>query len=390
MLDAIRQAGGIAGVGRWFGGDWLLENGFYRPVTSLSLTLDYMLYGETAWGYRFTNWLLIVLTVAGAYGLVRLYGRLIGVPYAEWLAWGSALALALQFGGFTQRLGQWSTWWWVGLVAIGVLGVRGGLPKLQTRGEWLWMGLAIGAIFWGFERLMDTQYMRLIEWVPSRTALLASTLGVWGTYALIRSAEQRQWGWLLVGGGLYLLALGAYEQPVMIVFLLMVCAFAFRSRWGEWGVRMAGSALLMVLIVVALRLSLVTTEPSPYQRQQVRSSLSGSIVSYFTELVPPLEQWFYWTVVLPTPEVWLFREPWDRLMALLLYGGVLVAFWQRRALLGGAFLWHALTFLPMVFLHFFEHYMCLPQVGKSLFDVALILWGIEIGGKLGVKNAPSP
>ncbi|MFN3691098.1 MAG: hypothetical protein ACK4UU_09260, partial [Fimbriimonadales bacterium] len=53
------------------------------------------------------------------------------------------------------------------------------------------------------------------------------------------------------------------------------------------------------------------------------------------------------------------------------------AFWRQRALLGGALLWHALAFLPMAFLHFFEHYMYLPQIGKTLFDGGLIAWGVR-------------
>lgn len=395
MLDAIRQAGGLVGVGRWFVGDWLLENGFYRPITSLSLTLDYALYGETAWGYRLTNWLLIGAIVAGTYLLVRLYAsRLPSAPFelpeANLLAWLTALALSLQFLGYTQPLVHWSAWWGVGAVLLGVALWNRRVARGASRQDWLWIGLAVGALFWGFERLMDTQYTRLIEWVPSRTALLATALGVWSLYALMQGAEQRRWGWLLTGGGLYLLALGAYEQPVMLVLVVGLLAFGWRAHWQGWGWKVVGIAFSAVVLIAVLRVSLVTTEPTTYQRQQLRSSLSGPIVNIFTELVPPTEQWHYWRVVLPTPEVWLFREPWDRLTALVLYGGVLVAFWQWRGLLGGAWLWHALTFLPMVFLHYFEHYMCLPQVGKTMFDSGLILWGAGIWGKLGHKSAPAP
>jgi hypothetical protein len=73
MLDAMRASGGLSGAGRWFVGDWFLENGFYRPITCLSLVLDYTLYGERAWGYRFTNWLLMVATALGLMGAVRAF-----------------------------------------------------------------------------------------------------------------------------------------------------------------------------------------------------------------------------------------------------------------------------------------------------------------------------
>jgi hypothetical protein len=58
MLDAVKQHGTL----RWLFGDWLLENGFYRPISSLSIALDYALYGEAGWGFRLTNWLLMALT----------------------------------------------------------------------------------------------------------------------------------------------------------------------------------------------------------------------------------------------------------------------------------------------------------------------------------------
>jgi hypothetical protein len=110
MLDAVKQHGTL----RWLFGDWLLENGFYRPVSSLSIALDYALYGEAGWGFRLTNWLLMILTALGAWALVRAYARLGGTPYAEWLALGVGVALSLQQTGLTGVVAKWSAWWFVG------------------------------------------------------------------------------------------------------------------------------------------------------------------------------------------------------------------------------------------------------------------------------------
>jgi hypothetical protein len=94
-------------------------------------------------------------------------------------------------------------------------------------------------------------------------------------------------------------------------------------------------------------------------------------------------QWQYWRAVGAQLEVLLVdKTGWDHLVGTLLYLGVLAAVLRWRGLLGGAWLWHALAFLPMAFLHFFEHYMYLPQLGKTLFDVGLIAWGIR---QLGVE-----
>jgi hypothetical protein len=406
MLDAVKQHGTL----RWLFGDWLLENGFYRPVSSLSIALDYALYGEAGWGFRLTNWLLMILTVLGAWALVRAYARLAGIPYAEWLALGVGVALSLQQTGLTSVVAKWSAWWFVGAV-VGIVAsgkvlppslrfpplregnrVGAGSPLRREesqigavppagRGnlkEGVQVILALGALFWGFDRLLATEYTRLIPWVPSRTALLGTMFSVWAMYALLRGASQRRWGWLVLGGGLYLLALGSYEQPITLVAVVSALAFWRRRDWGGWGARAFAVAAACAVLVFALRFALLPAEPTTYQRQQLRSSLSGPVFTYLTELLPPVGQWQYWRAVGAHLEVLLVdKTGWDHLVGALLYLGVLAAVLRWRGLLGGAWLWHALAFLPMAFLHFFEHYMYLPQLGKTLFDVGLIAWGVQ-------------
>jgi hypothetical protein len=411
MLDAVKQHGTL----RWLFGDWLLENGFYRPVSSLSIALDYALYGEAGWGFRLTNWLLMALTAIGAWALVRAYARLVGNPYAEWLALGVGVALSLQQTGLTSVVAKWSAWWFVWMVAVVWVikivlppslrfpplreGNRvgagsplrreesqiGAVPPAGRRNlkEGVQVILALGALFWGVDRLLATEYARLITWVPSRTALLGTMFGVWAMYALLQGASGRRWGWLVLGGVLYLLALGSYEQPITLVALVGALAFWQRREWGGWGARAFAVAAACAVLVFALRFALLPAEPTTYQRQQLRSSLSGPVFTYLTELLPPAGQWQYWRAVGAHLEVLLVdKTGWDHLMGTLLYLGVLAAVWRWRGLLGGAWLWHALAFLPMAFLHFFEHYMYLPQLGKTLFDVGLIAWGIR---QLGVE-----
>jgi hypothetical protein len=431
MLDAVKQHGTL----RWLFGDWLLENGFYRPISSLSIALDYALYGEAGWGFRLTNWLLMALTAIGAWALVRAYARLAGTPYAEWLALGVGVALSLQQTGLTSVVAKWSAWWFVGAV-VGIVAsgkvlppslrfpplregnrVGAGSPLRReesqigavppaSRGnlqegvqtihpsavppagkgnlqEGVQVILALGALFWGFDRLLATEYTRLITWVPSRTALLGTMFSVWAMYALLRGASQRRWSWLALGGGLYLLALGSYEQPITLVALVGALAFWRRRDWGGWGARAFVVAAVCAVLVFALRFALLPAEPTTYQRQQLRSSLSGPVFTYLTELLPPVGQWQYWRAVGAHLEVLLVdKTGWDHMVGTLLYLGVLAAVLRWRGLLGGAWLWHALAFLPMAFLHFFEHYMYLPQLGKTLFDVGLIAWGIR---QLGVE-----
>jgi hypothetical protein len=317
MLDAVKQHGTL----RWLFGDWLLENGFYRPISSLSIALDSALYGEAGWGFRLTNWLLMILTALGAWALVRAYARLGGTPYAEWLALGVGVALSLQQMGLTSVVAKWSAWWFVGAV-VGIVASGKVLPPLlkvppASRGEpsggagsplrreesqigavppagrgnlkeGVQVILALGALFWGFDRLLATEYTRLITWVPSRTALLGTMFSVWAMYALLRGATERRWGWLVLGGGLYLLALGSYEQPITLVALVGALAFWRRRDWGGWGARAFAVAAACAVLVFALRFALLPAEPTAYQRQQLRSSLSGPVFTYLTELLPPV------------------------------------------------------------------------------------------------------
>ncbi|MCS7065848.1 MAG: hypothetical protein NZL85_06170 [Fimbriimonadales bacterium] len=392
MLDALRDAGGLRGTWRWLTGDWFLQNGFYRPTTCLSLVLDYTLYGERAWGYRLTNWLLMLVTALGLLVALRAFARQVGFAHADALACLSALMLSLQQTGLTALFKGWSGWWFVASLMLAyplahALSPAGGVRHFATspfrhfatspfRHFAIRHSLfPIGAMLWGVHRLMDVEYERLIGWVPSRTALLMTALGVWSLYCLLVGAEQRRWGWLLAGFGLYLLALGAYEQAIMLTPLFIGLAIWRRKVWG----RMSGVASIGVLaaacLIVCLRLTLLPLEPSRYQEQQLRSSLSGPLWHYFSELIPPIGDWNYWRAALPEPSLWLFKEPWDHLVMLLAYIGVLVALVRWREVIGAALLWQALTFLPMTFLHPFEHYYYLPQLGKTAMDVGLLLWG---------------
>ena len=64
--DAVR---GLA-LGELFGASWMgLE--LYRPLTLLSLGLDFQLFGEAPWGYHLTNVLLHAVNSLLLYALAR-------------------------------------------------------------------------------------------------------------------------------------------------------------------------------------------------------------------------------------------------------------------------------------------------------------------------------
>jgi len=386
MLDAMRETGGLQGWRLWFSGDWFLHNGFYRPTTCLSLLIDYTLYGETGWGYRFTNWLLAVLTAVGCYVLSLWFARrwlshiLAEERQIQRLALAGAIALSLQQTNALYTLRGVSAWWLIALWGL-IAGISS-LPQQVTRwkaflrehGWSLW--LAAGAFFWGWDRVVHSGFERLIVWVPARTALLATCLTVWSICFFVRWGDMGRARFLLAAGLLYAGALGAYEQPLTWVPAAVVLALAMRREW-RWR---AWAALGVIIAIAAgylvLRFALLPATLSGYQQQQLRSATALGILHLLQTLLPVLSHLRYWATVGFDPYLFFFRDAWDTLIADCAFLGVLAAAWRSWRWFGWWLLWQGITYLPMSLLHPFEHYFYLPQIGQNAIDLALMAWGI--------------
>jgi hypothetical protein len=395
MLDEIRASGGLSGSLRWLTGDWMLENHFYRPITGLSMSMDYALYGEKGWGYRLTNWLLSLLTAFGLYYCLQRLVQWAGFELRATaiIPLSATLAFSLQQTGFMHLLSGISAWWLV----LFFLGARFLKSFLSTpfaplppshlsessslsepsapNAQWLPALFAMGAILWGWDRITGFEYLRMIAWVPSRTALLMTCFALWAIVCLCRAGDFRSWKWLATGLTLFALAQGAYEQTMTLVPLIGLLAYTNRREWGRWAWAVAGGVASVALLYLSLRFALVPAELSGYQQQQIRSSGSAWAISFIGEIVPIAHQWHYWQSAGFEPTLWLFKQPWDYLMMMLAYIGVLWTFTRRWRWFGACLLWQFLTFLPMSFLHWFEHYAYLPQIGKNALDVGLLWLG---------------
>ncbi len=385
MLNAMRETGGIAGWWTWFTGDWFLHNGFYRPTTCLSLLMDYTLYGETGWGYRLTNWLLAVLTAVGVYALLGWSTRrwLSHLLTEEWqagvFALAGAVAFSLQQADALHTLRAVSAWW---LIALWML-VAGSFahvwqrdtwkPFLRERGWQLW--LAAGAFFWGWDRLVHSDFERLIVWVPARTALLGTCLAVWSLWLLLRWGDSGRGRFLIMACLLYAGSLGAYEQPLTLVVMMAALAVAMRGSW-KWRAWKAFAAVAAIAAgYLALRFALLPAALSGYQQQQLRSAPALGMLHWLQMLLPVLDHLRYWATAGLDPYLFFFRNAWDTLIADLAFLGVLAALWRLWRWFVWWLLWQGMTYLPMSFLHPFEHYYYLPQVGQNAIDLALMVWG---------------
>lgn len=128
LLRGLQRGHDFRAMLGWWRGDWPEGNRFYRPLPSVSLWLDYLLWGWNPWGYLLTAWLLYAVTAAAlgsfvasvtgrrAYGLAALlslswfplaggYAVLAFLnPRAELLC-GLAILLALHCGLNYSRRG---------------------------------------------------------------------------------------------------------------------------------------------------------------------------------------------------------------------------------------------------------------------------------------------
>lgn len=73
----------------WWHGDWPEGNRFYRPLPSVSLWLDYLVWGWNPWGYLLTAWLLYAVTAAALGAFVASFTgrRVYGLAALLSLAW---------------------------------------------------------------------------------------------------------------------------------------------------------------------------------------------------------------------------------------------------------------------------------------------------------------
>jgi hypothetical protein len=89
LLRGLDQGHDLRAALGWWHGDWPEGNRFYRPLPSMSLWLDYLLWRWNPWGYLLTAWLLYAVTAAALGSFVAsLTGRrAFGLAALLWCAW---------------------------------------------------------------------------------------------------------------------------------------------------------------------------------------------------------------------------------------------------------------------------------------------------------------
>lgn len=387
MLGALRER---ADPWSWFTTDWPLGNHFYRPVTTLAFEWD-LARGGTPADFGATNALLAIG------GILALFWFLREMTDTPWMAAGGAALFAAWLVGAPPG---WERAAWlvaaVGLAASALPGRRLG-AGLVAAGAWVFIGSEWVPI--------APLHSRIIDWLPGRTA---SVMGLFALVAMAAYARYERCGtapsppapspleppatkstpagtapvtwnilWVGVAALALALALGSYEQAVMLPAALLGIAVAFRLegrpvRWG-W------HALFWALVAgyLLLRAAVVPTDPSAYQQQQFRTGpgVGLSILDYVLPAggvawtsIGLFDQGFY---VLLSGAFWTLLATLGSTVALVI---ALKRRW-RLALTGWAL--SILAFLPMAWLKSFDHYHYWPMALRALFVVALVAVGGE-------------
>lgn len=369
----------------WFGGDWPLENHFYRPVSTLFFEMDAALYGSNPAGYGLTNALLAVAVIWAAFWLLR---EVTSVP---WVSGASVALLGMWILGTGVPEASAVVARWLGfLVWLGLL--RGGLGKLRP------VALASGGLFFLAWALPAAAPLggRILAWLPGRTASVMAVFLLLGLAAMARWVRQSSpalpdlppdslavpatkgtepakrdvknpWVWWAVAGACFLLALGSYEQAVVLpglVAVLMAVAAIRRRRVG-WG--WLGLSLGAVALYAAVRVTVVPSAPSGYHLQQFRTG-PGVVLSLSDYSLPGASSLFGFSSYLDAGASVLFiPDFWARIGLALGTVAIAVLLLGRQGKPYGVWPWLAalVAYLPMAWLKYFEHYHLLPAVFRA-------------------------
>ena len=394
ILAAIRAAHDPL---KWFRGDWPIANGFYRPISALTFEMDNALWGGNAAGYGLTNALLCFACVLLLFWTLR---EVTDRPLPS--ALGAALFALWHVGpvgGLADllTLGAWAT------LAVGVLrhrrDWRAYAPAFLTL-------LALSAALFPIRPLAG----RMIDWIPGRTASTMTFFALIALAAYARFERSRRppvappepspetppatrntegerpkgaaWPWAVVAILATALALGSYEQAVMLPALLLMVGFVMRGSdrfeaQAQGHPAAMGSRFLhltfwtLLLVYAGLRWELLPHVATGYQRQQF-SSFATAFRMETEYLFPPL----FGLLALPSllaegPLLLLTWAPYAPLVETAITGvGYLQARKERTLALVG-YVGSALAFAPMAAFKLFEHYHYLPMAFRAAFVVAM-------------------
>lgn len=390
LLNRIRE---VKDPMAWFKGDWPLQNHFYRPISTLTFEWDNARFGDDAAGYGRTNAIIAVVCIVLLFWLLR------ELTDSPWLAGVSTVLFGVwHLGSSYFSLLATALLWLAPLCLLGVL--RGGKQKIAPCAV-----AALGCLFLSSQLLPVEPFSeRILDWLPGRTASVMTVFALISMAAFaryVRLSGKRApmkasvddvpdskhapspvepskfvWLWVLVALAGVVLALGSYEQAVMLPAAMVGVAILFAVRGQRSAFWPHVCFWLLIVGYYFLRLQVLPAESSGYQDQQFRSG-SGMFIILGEYALPGI---FALYMTLPGlfagPAILLTGSFW---MPVLTAVGNFTTYWRAwgdrnlRWLVFGFLSLSFVTYLPMAWLKDFGHYHYWPSALRAPFVVLLFV-----------------
>ncbi len=369
LLKEIRKELTVSGVLGWSVHDWPLRNHFYRPVPAWSLALDSAVYGDWAPGYRITNLVLATAAALMVYWWIALWTRRSEL--------GLVAGLIFQFR--QADMPAILPYPAAPLAAVAALLLMACLVRTTEAERRRRAGIVVRlAVVPAAVVALSLEWQAnapIIAWIATRTAILGGLFSVACAAACTAYIHTGRRAPLLATLVLAALALGSYEQSVMVVAFPLASLLAVRGA----SVRRAVGATLALVgtdaAYAVVRYLAVGASASGYQMLQAKSSQWGGPMELLRYTFAPY--CLVPQIVLRTSTSGLLavmdEATWGMLAELATW-----VFAYARALRVAArptlALWamKALLLLPMSFLHPFAHYYYLPEAAAAGLAACLI------------------
>ncbi len=380
LLTAIKQYP----LSKWFVGDWPLENGFYRPVTVVSFYLDTMLGSSFGWSAAIycalcvlaLFWFVREITDSPAYAagsavLFSMWHTPIEIHF-DWIAWCVA---ACVFAAATIRdpkrfLSHILAAASVAFLATELIGIH--RPASFYHGVMLWLPSRTATVMTLFSLVAMASYARFVRTTSPTLSQSAKPIDPPATRtssAIVTGKGSAMW--MIASACAVILALGSYEQAIVLPCILLFVALIFVSRRYKVQFGWHAAYWLALILFLFLRNSVLPNTGSVYLAQQSRLGLPAllAILDYVLPCSAYAVGWFSaWSVgvaLLLVGTAWSF--PFQLIGNLVTY----VSGFKNNTIL---LLWlsSVVAFLPAAFLKPFSHYQYWPMALRSIFAVMLV------------------
>lgn len=383
LLDAIRNRHNPLS---WFTGDWPLANHFYRPIPTLTFEADNVLYANHAAGYGWTNALICVACILALFWMVA--------ELSESLALAGACALLF---------GYWHAPFYLPLSPVVDLLVGATVVVALLRRQAKWTQVVSACLltlltYAEFNGLRTNLQAGSLSWLPARTATVMTvfcltSVAAYARYARFSSTkateeitpltppatrssrqEKKAKGsvvWLGVSVAMAAVALGSYEQAIMLPAVLLASAVMLRMRGYRVGWALHALFWLLLGGYLLMRHQILPPTTSAYQKQQLRygpgvfyalsdyflpvSAVTYGFIQAFSGLYELVNSAFY-TILLS----WATQV-----------NGYIAA--RKEAIAIGGLVTSFLAFLPMAWVKEFPHYHYWPMAMRTMFVTGLIV-----------------